>query len=857
MNSIVPFINEHKVNWAVFTPSLITLIRPESIPGVRTVVLGGEAVTQENVRIWASKVTLINGYGPAETTICAVGPLPEVGWKQGTIGHVTGGMGWITMPNDPSRIAPIGAVGELLIEGAVVTPGYLNDTEKTAAAYIVSPPWRYAFPSGLGQGKLYRSGDLFQYNSNGTFRYVGRRDTQVKLRGQRIELGEIEENLRQLFPDALDVIAEVVIHQNSPSIMAFIANAHVSTTSGYPDKSGLFKDLFSVPDEGFLTRVNAATVRLRQSLPSYMVPAVFLQVLDIPRNTSDKADRKGLREQAAALSREQIRQFSTFASIKREPITEKEKAVQSLWADLFKIPSEQIGADDNFFHLGGDSIIAMRLAMFARRQGLRLPVSYIFDHPVLSDLATFIGDLSSNGPTSEYRPGSLLLGITDLESFTTQNLAASSLPFETSNVIDILPTTEVQSQLLEAKNVTYSRLYLPTRVDPEQIEASCRAIVRKHAILRTIFVPYQCDILQVVLRTIDFEMSRLHCDEDVTDFSEKICSQDSATKIDFGTPHFWPFLISRSESEHMLVLRMTHAQYDGGSFPLISKDFTSAYNNCVLHISPLSFAQYLQFRTAQKTPGTYDFWQQYLSGSQMIDIRTKSVLPQADFQDEFLVKPLRDIPVPSTPEGIIMASLVKGAWSIVLAKMTKRSDVVFGNIISGRDAPLEDIETVSGPTVTKSPLRVTFQRNWTFKDLLHHVQIQYTRTMPFANIDFKDIVKHSTTWSPKTDFSSVVTHQNGNFDLTCSINGVTSQWKNLDFGIPTNFNVVTYPNEGRLYIQFAVSSKTIGLDAANEMIDVLCKTISEISENPMRDLYSLDSFGAALEDQSCLLTVML
>lgn len=134
-------------------------------------------------------------------------------------------------------------------------------------------------------------------------------------------------------------------------------------------------------------------------------------------------------------------------------MTEKEKGVQGLCADLFKIPSEQIGANDNFFHLGGDSIIDMRLAMSARRQGLRLPVPYIFDHPGLPDLATLLGDLSSNDPTSEYRPGSLL-GITDLEPFATRILPESSLPFETSNVIEILPTIEVQSQLLEVKKMS-------------------------------------------------------------------------------------------------------------------------------------------------------------------------------------------------------------------------------------------------------------------------------------------------------------------------------------------------------------------------------------------------------------------
>ncbi|TAQ84797.1 hypothetical protein B7494_g6879 [Chlorociboria aeruginascens] len=836
MNNIIHFINEYKVNWAVLAPSILHIMEPQKVPCLRTLVLGGEAITQENVHTWASKITLINAYGPAEATICVIGRLPETNWKQGTIGRVTGGVGWITMPSNPSRLAPIGAIGELVIEGAVVTRGYLHDPEKTAAGYITNPAWLHSFRPNSSNSRLYRSGDLFQYNSDGTIRFIGRKDTQIKLRGQRVELGEVEHHVRQLFPNASEVVADVVTPENrTPMLMVFIA-VGISSVDGDSNVSG--KTLFVNPNEAFLTQVERATVEIRKVVPEYMVPTAFLQLSNIPRTGSGKLDRRRLRQQASALSPSEIRGLSSLQSVeqsKREPSTDREKVLQSLWANIFKVSLDAIGIDDDFFHLGGDSIGAMKLSGYARQRGLRLPVSDIFRHPVLSEQASTIRDIPCPKRVEEYSAGSLM-GITDLESFANKNLPRSSHLSKDQNIMDIFPTTEFQSSLIKGQNVSYGSLYLPTRIDPLRLEVAFRALLSKHAILRSVFVSYKSDILQVVLRVLDFELVKIRCDQELQEFSEKICYEDYSSPIVLGDSHFKPFLISRSESEHMLILRMTHAQYDGASLPLISKDLTSAYNGHELHPCSLSFAMYMEYRLAQKSPSAYAFWRQYLSNSQMTEIRQVNCHSDKN-QEEFIVKLSRSIPLPSTPKGITMASIVKAAWSIVLAKMTKQKDIVFGHIINGRDAPLQDIESLSGPCATISPLRVTLQNDWTMKDLLTHVQNQYSSAMPFANLDFKDILNHATTWPPESDFGSVITHhvQNVRVAMTGSINGVKSQWKRLDFGLPTNFHVATYILDNSLNIRFNVSSNIIRPETAEEIMSILCQIISDVSD-PLKPL---------------------
>jgi amino acid adenylation domain-containing protein len=830
MNDVVPFIKKHNVNWAIFTPSYLSLLEPDSIPSVRTIMLGGEAITQENVDKWAAKVTLLTGYGPAEATICAASLLPKSGWKQGTLGRVTGGVGWITMPSDPSRLAPIGTPGELVIEGAVVTRGYLGDPEKTAAAYLSDPVWLRPFRKGRSGSRVYFSGDIVQYNADGTIRYLGRADNQVKLRGQRIELGEVEHHVRNAFPNVNDVVAEVARpNGGAPILIAFVANM-VEPLHGATDK------LFHAPSEEFLAQVGAATHKISSAVPRYMVPAIFIRLSEIPRTSSDKANRRLLREEAAKLSQDEIQAFSRSQVTRRRPKTEQEKTLQSLWAQTFKVPEDDIGADDNFLNIG-DSFAAIRLASLARSQGLHLPVSQIFQCPILSEQARMVTALESTGLVGEYRPGSLL-GITDIATFFDKYLSGEVSSYTAHDVEDILPTTERQDAFIRAKNVSYSRLHMSTQVDPLRLKEACRALIRKHAILRTVFVPHRDEIVQVVLRDPAFHFEERESDEDLWEYSEKLNSQDASSGVPFGTLHFQAVLISRSRSDHMFVMRMTHAQYDASSIHLISNDLTSAYNGSQLQSDAPSFAHFLRYRLSQNSSDVHGFWRDYLGGSKMTNIEMLGYMPQKNTEAEFAIKPLRKIPLPTLPGGITMASFAKAAWSVVLARATKTKDIVFGHVINGRDAPLAGVDRISYPCITMSPFRVSMQAGWTIMDLLNHTQSQYTRSMPYSNIDFKNILRNATSWSSDTDFGSVLTHQDGSVDTTGAITDAAGwKWQTENVGgIHSHFHVVTSPATDGLWVHLAVSSHKMHPNDVDHLMDQFCRVMTQFSEDASQPL---------------------
>ena len=281
---------------------------------------------------------------------------------------------------------------------------------------------------------------------------------------------------------------------------------------------------------------------------------------------------------------------------------------------------------------------------------------------------------------------------------------------------------------------------------------------------------------------------------------------------------------------------MTHAQYDGGSFPLLSKDLFAAYDGQELQAAPLQFSHYLRYRMCHKSSEAHKFWKEYLADSEMIDIQTLCQIPQSLNEKATLVKPRREIPPPSTPHGITTASLVKAAWAVVLARASKKKDVVFGHIINGRDAPLQDVDSISGPCITISPFKVAVQDGCTVLDLLNHVQNQYIRSMPYGNMDFKDIVKHATSWPHDTDFGSILTHQDTNIDMSGAIGGVESQWKNLDLGIQPQFHVVTHQVGDKLLVQFGVPSNRMHSDDAERIIDQFCQVITEFSSNTQAQL---------------------
>ncbi|GLA43040.1 putative NRPS-like protein biosynthetic cluster [Aspergillus niger] len=206
-----------RVNWIELVPSVARLLDFNAIPEAKTLVIGGETMRPSDISQWAGQLNLTLAYGPAE---CAVVSTIQSCLSQNSdprnIGYSAAGSSWIVEPENHSKLVPIGAVGELVIGGPIVGKGYLNQPEQTAQSFISDVPW------SKRPDAYYKTGDLARLNSDGSIVYMGRKDTQVKIRGQRVELGEIEHLAQEIWSDITPIAEVVRIRDHDPILVLFI-----------------------------------------------------------------------------------------------------------------------------------------------------------------------------------------------------------------------------------------------------------------------------------------------------------------------------------------------------------------------------------------------------------------------------------------------------------------------------------------------------------------------------------------------------------------------------------------------------------------------------------------------------------
>ncbi|XP_014550476.1 hypothetical protein COCVIDRAFT_31812, partial [Bipolaris victoriae FI3] len=377
------------VNWALLTPSVARTFDSDLLPSLRILVLGGEQVSSADWDRWPSTVQTINAYGPTECSVCCNTYTGKQSFKSGTIGTSVASVSWVVDPENHHRLAPLGSVGELLVEGPILARGYLNDADKTAASFIDDPAWLL---EGCGshagrRGRLYKTGDLVRYNADGNLVCLGRKDSQVKVRGQRVELGEVAHHVRECMPAAEQVAVEVILPTGegaSAMLAAFLQLDSKESEAVQTDEAA---------KAGSIARVifpASADAKLAEQLPSYMVPQVYFAIDELPTTTSGKTDRRRLREIGALFSAQQLAELRTASEgggAKQAPSTEAERTMQQLWARVLNIKPGRIGLDDSFFRLGGDSITAMQLSVSARRLHIRLSTRDVFLKKTIRQLA--------------------------------------------------------------------------------------------------------------------------------------------------------------------------------------------------------------------------------------------------------------------------------------------------------------------------------------------------------------------------------------------------------------------------------------------------------------------------------------
>lgn len=323
---------------------------------IHTFISGGDVLKRDYIDKLLDVGNVYNTYGPTESTVCATYyPCPKTGGNFIPIGKPISNYS-VYILDRRLNLAPIGINGEICISGVGITRGYLNRPELTHEKYIPDP-----FQQGL---RIYRTGDLGRWLSDGTIEFTGRIDHQVKIRGFRIELGEIERHLL-----THEKIKDVVVIDRS-----FLGSANEKASEER------FLCAFIVSEK----EIPFAELKefLAKKVPDYMIPAFFINIETIPVTSNGKVDRQGL--QKVEISRSQS------MSIYEPPKTFMEKNIASIWSELLKI--DRVSVHDNFFNLGGNSMTLIELAnKIKRRLGKEIPVVKLFQLTTIRDIAGYFG----------------------------------------------------------------------------------------------------------------------------------------------------------------------------------------------------------------------------------------------------------------------------------------------------------------------------------------------------------------------------------------------------------------------------------------------------------------------------------
>lgn len=382
-------LTRFRVTHADLTPSTAAVLPEETLKSLTTLVLGGEKLSPENARRWSNLVTVKNPYGPSECTPTAT--LQHVTPTDSFTASIGKGLGlntWVVDSATGQHLVPIGAVGELLLEGPLVGLGYLGDETKTRAAFVEN--LTFLTQGGPGKpgrlGRLYKTGDLVRYNADGSLSFIGRKDAQVKINGQRVELSDIETHIAH---HANTRQASCVYPKGGLSANKVVGFFSLHGLHDLSSENGV--ELLSAAHNAMaMLHIDELELQLRDSLPAYMIPSLWVPLKSLPLSTSGKLDSKRLCqwiEQADEATISLLANFVGTNDLSREPATEMEQLLRSACSIILNTPLDAVNLNKSFIANGGDSISAMRLSAHCRAASAIFSVAQLLKSKSLAAFA--------------------------------------------------------------------------------------------------------------------------------------------------------------------------------------------------------------------------------------------------------------------------------------------------------------------------------------------------------------------------------------------------------------------------------------------------------------------------------------
>jgi amino acid adenylation domain-containing protein len=671
-------LRQRAITTVTLPPSVLRGLAPERLPALQTVISAGEACSSELAAEWRDRVRFINAYGPTETAVCATLCLSVSSGPVSIGTPIVNTQAYVL--DDDARLVPVGVPGELYVGGVGVARGYVGQPGLTADRFVPDP-----FSARPG-ARLYRTGDRARLLPGGGLEFLGRRDTQIKMRGLRIELGEIESVLRQ-HPDVRDAVVVAVDDAVSGTHLV----AYVVGGDGPVDRDQV---------QGFL----------RQRLPGYMVPAVYVALDALPLTVHGKVDR-------AALPR--ARRESTRRH--EPPRTPIEEILTGIWGAA--LGRAEVGVLDDFFELGGQSLLATRVVSRIREAlHVEVPLRSIFETPTVRAIA---------------------------EQIERAQQRTAPAPIERTRRDGALPLSFAQQRLwvldrLQPDAAIYNVAFavrLEGDFDPGAFAESLTAVVARHEALRTRFVADGGTPVQVIdppfavpLPVHDLRAwseAAKHAEIEGRQRAEASMPFDLASGRLLRTQVIWV-----RDREYLLLLTLHHIVFDGWSAGVLIRELSAHYTSAVrgeppvLPPLPIQSADFAVWqRTWLQGPLVDDqlaYWRATLADAPITELPTDFPRPTAatgrtgsvGLQLEGDLR--RRLQALCAEEGVTLFMVLLAALAVLLSRYTAYDDIVVGAPVAGRTR--RDTEDLIGFFVNTLVLRTRVGADVTVRQLLRQVR---------------------------------------------------------------------------------------------------------------------------------------
>ncbi len=700
-------IQTHKVTHVLMTVALFNLIadlKPNAFTGVEFLGIGGEAPSVNQclkVFEYSRPKRFVNLYGPAENTVVSAFrdiTLEDMQHGQIPIGRPVANTCCYVV-DEQMNLCPFGITGQLALSGAGLSAGYHNLDNKTADVFIENPFRGIDDPYPT----LYLAGDRASIDQQGIFHIKGRTDDQIKLRGFRIELAEILQAVTH-HRDVRDAVVDLKQGDN-PYLAAYIVPENPS-------------------DSTLLTRLKND---LTQTLPHYMLPKAYALIDQVPLTPNGKVDKN-------ALGEAQVIQTTAY----KAPETPIEKQVAESFRHILHVDSP-VSLYDDFFSLGGQSLLATRVIANLRQQlHLDIQLRDLFDHPTVELLANFLQHLHAEGRTLS----------------KTQLIERP----------DLLPLSYAQQRLWFIEKLNPGSLYhmpfalkIEGELDVLALDGAFRAVILRHESLRTGFMtgndktkPYQVisPDTDFTLETETFIGTELDLLAPIQQFIE--------APFNLAEGHLLRARLYRQQagkSKHFLVLSLHHIIADGWSIEILLRDLFMFYQQilgrALLAPTPLPL-QYADFTLLQnkKLADTQEtqlhYWQQALQNCPTLSLPTDFIRPaQLDAQGaehrfrlpKILTDKIRHI---GTEQGASLFMTLSSAFTLLLSRYSQQDDITIGTPIANRSD--DQLEDVIGLFLNTLVLRNQIHPDYSFIDLLQQVKANTLSAFQHQDLPFDWLV---------------------------------------------------------------------------------------------------------------------